>query len=329
MAGSVTIKHVAAAAGVSYQTVSRAINGFAEINPETRRKVLEVAEELGYRQNRLAGGMRTAHTKVVGLVVSDLANTFFAEVAAGIEAEATERGYSVILANSGEDVGRERAAVRTLLERRVDGLVIAPAEGDHGFLEDDLPGSFPVVAINRSLALPRYGAVLSDNEAGAQRAVEHLIAQGHTKIGAIVASTNLITSRERLTGYRNAMRAAKLPIKREWIATGTIYPEGARSASVEVLRRPDRPTALLTSSHRLTEGVFMALKELGLKQHHDLEIVSFDTFPWAALLDPPLTVVAQATDRIGREAVAMLTGMIVGSGGPSVVRLPTTLIHNR
>ncbi len=323
----VTIKNVAAAAGVSYQTVSRAINGYTDINAETRQKVLQIAEELGYRPNRLAGGLRSAQSKAIGLVVSDLENGFFAEVAAGVEAEATDQGYSVLLANTNEDIARERAAVCGLFERRVDGLIIAPAEGDHGFLETDLPSTFPVVAINRTLPLTRYGAVLSENERGAQAAVEHLIERGHRKIGAIVASTNLITSRERLNGFRSAMRAAKLPIKPEWVATGTIRPDGARVAAATICALPDRPTALLTSSHRITEGVLLALKDLNLRHGRDVEVIGFDNFPWAALLDPPLTLVAQATNQIGREAVGMLIRMITGTGEPSILRLPTRLIE--
>src|SRR5262249_48114120 len=158
-------------------------------------------------------------------------NQFFAEVAAGVEAEATEQGYSVILANTSEDIARERAAVTSLFERRVDGLIVAPADGDHAFLETDLSSDFPVVGINRTLPLPRYGAVLSENEHGAQAAVEHLVRRGHSKIGVIVASTSLITSRERLNGFRTAMRAAKLPIKPEWVDTGTMRPQGARQVA--------------------------------------------------------------------------------------------------
>jgi LacI family transcriptional regulator len=322
----VTLKNVAMAAGVSYQTVSRAVNGYAEIHPDTRQRILQIAEELGYRPNRLAGSLRSAYSKVIGLIVSDIENGYFAEVAAGVEAEATAEGYSVILANTGEDIARERAAVTSLFERRVDGLVIAPAEGDHAFLETDLPRSFPVVAFNRMLPHPRYGAVLSENEAGAQMAVEHLIARGHRKIGAIVASPSLITSRERLNGFRSAMRAANLPIKPEWVATGTIYPEGARLAASKIFAGRDHPTGLLTSSQRITEGVLLALRKLGLKHGRDVDIVGFDNFPWAALLEPPLTLVAQETHQIGRQAVRMLLGMIAGTSGPSTVRLPTRLV---
>lgn len=323
---STTLKDVARAAGVSYQTVSRAINGYAEISPQTRQKVLQITKRLGYRPNRLAGSLRSNQSKVIGLIVSDIENVFFAEVAAGVEAEARSRGYSVFLANSGEDITRERQAVTSLFERRVDGLIIAPAEGDHAYLKSELPKKFPVVAINRSLELPEFGAVLTQNEEGARVAVQHLIDRGHKKIGAIVASLSLMTSRERLKGFQIAMSAAKLRIHQEWLATGGVRPEVARVAALKIFTMRDHPTAILTSSHRILEGVLLALKDLDLRHGRDVEIVGFDNVPWAGLIDPPLTIISQPTNLIGQEAVRMIVDMITGTGRPSIVRVPTRLI---
>jgi LacI family transcriptional regulator, galactose operon repressor len=323
---AVTLKDVALAAGVSYQTVSRAINGDAEISQATRQKVLRIIKRVGYRPNRLAGSLRTNRSKVIGLVVSDLENVFFAEVATGVEAEAKSRGYSVILANSGEDIVQEREAVVSLFERRVDGLIIAPAEGDHSYLDEDLPRKFPIVAFNRSTDFARYGAVLTENEHAARIATEYLIGRGHKNIGAIVASAGLMTSRERLAGFTAAMKAADLRVRSEWVATGSVRPEGARNAAIKIFSRRDHPTAILTSSHRISEGVLRAFKELGLRHGRDVDVVGFDGVTWAALVDPPLAVVAQPTQQIGRESVRMLTGMIAGTERPTTVRLPAQLI---
>jgi len=324
----VTLKDVAQRAGVSYQTVSRAINGHADINAETRERVLKIARQLGFRPNRLAGSLRTSQSQVIGLVVSDIENSFHAEVAAGVEAEANSRGFSVILANSGEDLFRERQAVTNLFERRVDGLILAPAQGDHGYIDSDLPKSFPIVAINRRLELSRCGAVLLENEQAARMAAEHLIARGHKKIGAIIASPELMTSRERLVGFRSAMATAGLPVRPEWLGTGksTIHPEGARAAAVRIFSQRDHPTAMMTSSSRISEGVLLALRELGLKHGRDVEVVGFDRTPWAALLEPPMPVIEQPTRHIGREATRMLVAMIEGTGGPSVARFPGKLV---
>ncbi|HSV80199.1 MAG TPA: LacI family DNA-binding transcriptional regulator [Ramlibacter sp.] len=327
--GTVTLKDVAREADVSLQTVSRAINGQAEISAETRDKVMAVCRKLGYRPNRLAGSLRAKYSKVIGLVVSDIENAYFAEVVSGAEAETTARGWSLLLANSGEDLQRERNAVVSLFERRVDGLIIAPTEGDHGYLRKELPRNFPLVAFNRAIELPGCGAVLTENEAGARAAVEYLISRGHRKIGAIVASLGLMTSRERVAGFRAAMQAAGLPVREEWVGTGGVQAQSARVAALGVLSQRDRPTALLTSSHRITEGVMHALRESDLRYGKDVEIVSFDNVPWATFLEPPLPVVAQPTQQIGREAVQMLMKMIDGTGKPSALRLPVQLLTHR
>lgn len=323
---TITLKDVAREADVSFQTVSRAINGHSEISTETRERILAICQRLGYRPNRLAGSLRAKHSKVIGLIVSDIENAFFAEVVSGAEAETTRRGFSLLLANSGENIERERQAVIGLFERRIDGLIIAPAEGNHAYLRKELPKDFPIVAFNRKIEVSGCGAVLTENEKGARAAVEYLISRDHKRIGAIVASAGLMTSRERLEGYRQAMGAAGLTVHPEWLGTGGVQAESAREAALKVLSAPGRPTALLTSSHRVTEGVMKALKELGLKYGQDVELVSFDNVSWATFLEPPLPTVVQPTHRIGREAIQMLIGMITGMGGPSVVRLPVNLI---
>ncbi|MEP4209472.1 LacI family DNA-binding transcriptional regulator, partial [Marinobacter alexandrii] len=298
---------------------------------ETRDRVLKAVSDLGYRPNRMAGALRGGNSKVIGLIVSDLANSFHAEVAAGVEAEANSRGYFVILANSSEDLLRERQAVSNLFERRVEGLIIAPAQGDHSYIETDLPADFPVVAINRRLEYAHCGSVLLKNEEAAREAVEYLISLGHTKIGAVIASPDLMTSRERLTGFRNAMYNADLEVRSEWLGTGrsTIHPDGARASAMRILTASDRPTALMTSSSRITEGVLIALRELGLKRGVDVDLISFDRAPWSSLLEPPLPVIEQPTSHMGRAATRMLIGMIEGIGLAEEIRLPGRLLTNR
>lgn len=321
-----TLKDVAREAQVSVQTVSRAVNGHGEISEETRERVMAICRKLGYRPNRLAGSLRAKQSKVIGLVVSDIENAYFAEVVSGAEAETTAHGWSLLLANSGEDLQREQKAVTSLFERRVDGLIIAPAEGNHAYLRKVLPPQFPVVSFNRSIDLRGCGAVLTENEAGAHQAVRYLISRGHRKIGALVASMGLMTSRERVAGFRSAMAVGKLPVRDEWISTGGVHVDSAMKAALGILSQPNRPTALLTSSQRVTEGVMHALKDLGLRYGKDVEIVSFDKVSWATFLEPPLPMVAQPTRQIGQEAVRMLMAIIDGTGRPSVVRLPVELI---
>lgn len=323
----ITLKDVARKAGVSYQTVSRVINDQPHVKATTRERVLRFVRELDYRPNRLAGSLRTKHSQAIGLVMSDIENVFFAEVVSGVESEAVNRGYSVILTNSNEDVQRERQAVATLVERRVDGMIIAPTEGDHRYLFAELPRSFPVVVINRLIDEIQFSAVLVDNQGGAYAATEYLIKQGHTHIGAAIGNLGLMTTRERLEGFRNALKVHGLVARPEWIREGGLRPEGARLAALEILRAKPRPTALFASSNKITEGVMLALKDLGLRHGKDIGLIGFDSFPWASLFDPPLSVVAQPTYEIGRQAVGLLLDIIRGAvHGPRIIRLPTRLL---
>jgi LacI family transcriptional regulator len=324
-----TLKDVGKQAGVSYQTVSRVMNGSVQVSPATRDLVIAAAQQLGFRMNRVAGSLRTSRSRMIGLVISDVANLFFAEVVGGVEAEAALHNYSVMLANSAEDLDREMAAVVGLMERRVDGLIVAPAQGDHSYMRRDLPERFPMVAINRRIDEVPCGAVLSDNEGGARLAVEYLAGRGHARIGALAGASALMTSRERLTGFRAAMKKARLPIRRDWIRFAGLRADTARAAALTLLEAEDRPSALFASSNTIAEGILLAMRELGLKRDSDIEVICFDDVPWARLVEPPMPVIAQDTHQIGRRAVRMLLGLIGKmEGSAEIVRLPTRLMTN-
>ena len=250
---AVTMKAIAGQVGVSYQTVSRAIKGYPEISPESRTKVQHIAERIGFRTNRLAGSMRTSQPNVLSLSRRG---------GGRLEATATRNGYSIVLANSGQDIARERRAVTSRCERRIDGLILAPAEADHDYLRSALPKGFSIVAINRKIEWARCGAVLTENEKGARDAVEYVISRGHEKIGAIVASAGLMTSRvrlclsgsdERFSGSGDRYRIAgamRVASNRKRSSAG------CAAAAAKILSVRDRPTASLTSSHRISQGCF-------------------------------------------------------------------------
>jgi LacI family transcriptional regulator len=216
-----------------------------------------------------------------------------------------------------------------LLERRADGLIVAPAEGDHSYIGREIPEDFPMVAINRMMEEIKCCAVLSDNEGGARMAVEYLVSRGHSRIGALVGTAELMTSRERLAGYKAALRDAGLPMRDEWIGVGGLRPESACAAALKLLSADDRPTALFASSNAVAEGVLLAMKQLRLRRDRDVEVIGFDDVPWARLVDPPMPVIAQETHQIGQRAVQMLLGLIGGTDQRiEVVRLPTRLMTN-
>jgi LacI family transcriptional regulator len=305
------------------------MNGSPQVSAGTREAVLAAASELGFRVNRVAGSLRKNRSQMLGLVMSDVANIFFAEVVRSVEIEAALHNYSVILANSGEDIEREEIAVIGLMEQRVEGLIVAPAEGKHGYLKRSIPENFPIVAINRMVGETECGAVLSDNKGGARLAVQYLADRGHTRIGTLVGSAGLMTSRERLAGYKAAMRKKGLPLRDEWIGFGGLRAESACAAALKLLGAKDRPTALFASSNVIAEGVLLAMRQLGLQRTTDVEVIGFDDVPWARLVDPPMPVIAQDTNEIGRQAVRMLIGLIGSRDKHSeTIRVPTRLLTN-
>jgi LacI family transcriptional regulator len=171
--------------------------------------------------------------------------------------------------------------------------------------------------------------VLSDNEGGARLAVQYLLESGHTRIGALAGSRGLMTSRERIAGFKAALKSARVPVRRDWIRFGGLQASSAYVAALALLDTEDRPSALFATSNTIAEGVLLAMRELGLQRNRDVEVICFDDVPWARLVDPPMPVIAQDTHQIGRVAVRMLLGLIAQGGSQAeIVRLPTRLMTN-
>jgi len=317
----VTLRDVAKEADVSYQTVSRAVNGLPGINPATRDRILELARKLGYRRNSAAGMLRTNRSRTIGVVISDIENTFFGQIVQAIETEAYELGYSVLLANSNEDLAREQVAIGKLLERRIDGIILAPAGGSHAYLAEDVPSELPIVTINRAVTERETGSVLVNNRECAKEATEHLLRKGHRSVAAMVVDQALMTSRERLSGFQDAMREAGLDVRPEWIREGGLRRDTARMAALGILSGQSRPTAFFTSSAMLTEGALLAMRDLGLRHGTDVDLVGFD-LGCCDLLSPPVPIIRQPTYEIGRRAIRMVLDMIEGrSVGGKEIRL--------
>lgn len=217
MRHSVTLHDIARESGVSFNTVSRALNDKPDINEQTRRQVLEVAKRLDYRPNQLARGLRQRRTATIGVVIADLANPFFAEVVEGIERALALKGYSIILANTAEDAAREQEAVRTLVERRVDGILIAPTQRDDLALGYLTRRGVPHCLLARFFAGTAAQAVINDDREGSRLAVAHLLARGHRRILHLNGPHYNSSARLRLEGYRLAHVEAGCPVDEDLI----------------------------------------------------------------------------------------------------------------
>ncbi|MEV7181151.1 LacI family DNA-binding transcriptional regulator [Kitasatospora sp. NPDC093679] len=323
-----TMKDVAAAAGVGLKTVSRVVNEESGVSPATAARVRTAIAELGFRRNDSARLLRTGSTASVGLVLEDIGDPFSSALSRGVEAVAREHGCLLFAGSSAEDPDRERALALALCARRVDGLLVVPAGGDHGYLLPETASGLAVVFLDRPGAGIEADAVLSDNAGGARAGTAHLIAHGHRRIGFVGDLPHIHTCAERLRGYREAMGTAGLPVDERWIATGPTDPVTVGRAVRRLLTdgpdgRAEPVTALFTANNRVTLAALRALAGLPARP----AVVGFDDLELAALLSPGLTVVAQDPETLGRTAARLLFDRLGrDTSPPRRVELPTRLI---
>jgi len=318
-----TIVDVARLAGVSTSTVSHVVNGTRPVGEETTRRVLEAIATTGYRQDTLARSLRRARTDSVGVIVSDVSEPAFAGMVRGVEHAAAEAGYTLLLANSGEDEARQRLAIEVLAARRVDGLIIAPAARTavHD-LEQVRQGGTPIVLMDRTARL-RTDMVGVENAAPMRDLVLHLIDHGHRRVALAAGDLAVSTIAERHQGYLEALAEARIKPADEYVLTGSGRAEDVRDATRRLfdLRRP--PTAVVATSTEAAAGVLEAASDLGLSTPGDFAFGTFDGFAHADLFQPRITAVTQPAYDIGLTAMQLLLRRLTGEAGvrSKIVRL--------
>ena len=304
---------VAREAGVSLMTISRVINDKGEVSPATRLRVLGVIDRLGYRPSGIARGLATRRTGTLGLVVPDIANPFFSDVARGAEDRAYAEGYNVFLCNTGESLQRERSALQSLEEKRVDGLVLCSSRLDEAELRAALDPYPAVVLVNRRLEGCDAGAVLTDDAAGARIATQLLLEAGHRAIGFLAGPPASYSGRQRSRGYRAALDAAAVVYNPAWARHCSSEVEGGREMTHELLANGEGPTALICYNDLVAIGALQACSELGRKVPDDLAIVGSDDISLAALVTPSLTTCRVPRRELGAQAMRLLLDRIQGS----------------
>ncbi len=313
------MRDVAYQAGVSLKTVSRVINAEAGVTPATAAKVTEAIDALGFERNDLARSLRQGRSSAtLGLVIEDVANPFYSAMAQAVESAARDRGFLLITASALEDAERERELIGALLRRRVDALLIVPAGPDHRYISP----AARTVFLDRPPQGIAADTVLLDNLGGARRAVEHLIAHGHTRIACVADSADLYTVHERLTGYREALRAAGLEEDPSLVMSGNRDVTAAQAAVERLLDLPDerRPTAIFSANNRNTVGALRALADRA-----PLALVGFDDFELADLLG--ITVIRADAWRLGEQAAVLAFARLDGDDRPPLeITVPTELI---
>jgi LacI family transcriptional regulator len=305
------MKDVAEAAGVCLKTVSRVVNGESGVGVDTARRVTDSIIRLGFRRNDLARSLRGS-SAMLGLVIEDLANPFYSSIARAVEDVARRRGYVVITASSEESAERERELVATLLSRQVEGLLLVPAAHDHGYLLPELAMGTPVVFLDRPPAGLEADAVLLDDAGGARAGVEHMLSQGHRRVGVVGDPPGVYTIAERVRGYRNALEAWGIEFDEALLRLDAHDVAKAEASTRELLELPDPPTALFTTNNRASVGALRALGAAGA----GVALVGFDDFELADMLAVPVTVVRHEPADMGDRAAELLFARLTGDERP-------------
>lgn len=321
-----TRNDVAMRAGVSTAVVSYVLNsGPRPVAERTRERVLAAVRELNYHPNGVARSLRTSRTRAVGLVIPDVANSFFAQLAREIEVASFEQDLTMLLGNAMDDPRRELQYIQTFVERRVEGLILAPTGRSLESARALVRAKVPAVVIDRDLPGSPGSTVIVDNHHGGYLATRHLIDHGHERIAILSGPGEVASAAERRRGWAQAMDEAGLPV--EDLAIEIAFTrEAAYQAALELLGSARRPSAIFASADEQALGLYRAAAEHGIRVPADLAVVSFDSSDAAPYLVPALTAVHQPTSAIAARAVAVLAEQIADADrAPSRDTLPVKL----
>lgn len=308
------LRDVAQKAGVSIKTVSRVVNHQGELAESTRARVLVAIAELGYRPSKLARALVTHRTDTIGLVLGDITNPFFPEVARGVLDVAEPLGYSVFLCHSDGDHQREIRSLHSLADHAVDGIIIFPTYELEEMLDQVAVSGRPLVSVNRPLNSPWASSVMIHSYRGGRMAVAHLLARQHRTIAMLAGPTADAHRLRRTKGYRDALLEHGVPVREEWIVPGAPIQARGRESARELLLRYPEITAIVAYNDLLALGAMQACNELGRRVPDDCAIVGFDDIPLVDSISPSLTTVRVDKYGLGRQAMNRLLQMLAKPG---------------
>jgi len=322
-----TIKDVAREVGVSINTVSRALNGKPDVSSETRRLVLKTAQRLNYMPNKLARGLRSNKTGIIGVIVADIANPFFSAVVKGMGKAAKELGYSIILQDTSENYKNEEEAIQIMISEQVDGLLITPVQTEKRSIHMLQESGIPFVLVARYFDDADTDYVVADDVQGGYLATAHLIEKGHEKIAFINGPAYNSSAIERFQGYKKALEEHDIGLNESLIRNGALTMEDGYTYGKALLMDHDpQPTALFTFSDFVALGAMKAVREAGLRIPEDIAIVGYDDIDFAFCLESPLTTIRFPKREIGEEAISVLEKKIDGQKCHSNLKIPVELV---
>ncbi len=303
---SITIVDVAREAGVSYSTVSRVFSGFEFVNGDTREKVIEAANRLGYVVNLQARSLAGGRSNIIGLLAPGIDNGYISEIVSGIDQELARSNYDLMLYTTHRYAGKEAFYVKSIANGLVDGLILIVPLITANYIQALPSQDFPYVLIDQTDSMPHSSSVDATNWQGAYDATNYLISIGHRRIGFITGQLQLSSSTERLDGYRAALQHHHIAYDESLVALGDYQTKGGYAAGQQLINLPQRPTAIFASNDLSAIGAIEAARERGLRIPNDISFVGFDDIPQASLAYPKLTTVRQPLVQIGQVAVRLL-----------------------
>lgn len=302
---------VAKLANVSPATVSRVLCHPELVSVETRKKVMEVINQVNYKPHLVARQFRTQETKIILVVVPDITSAFFSKVLRGIEHVAEKHGYQVILGDTEDTVEREKEYVNLLLQKQADGMVLLTARLNKESLEE-IASNYPLVLACEYIDGLNIPTVSIDNVSSARKATEHLISLGHSKIAHITGSINVVLSRDRLRGFQQAMISHNLEVESVYIQEGDSSFESGYQQMLKLLALEEPPTAVFVFNDEMAMGAIKAAKDSGMIVPNDLAIIGFDNIKMSSVIEPKLTTIDQPKYEIGKKAMELLIKQISG-----------------
>lgn len=309
-----TIYDIAKLAGVSTATVSKVFNQTGRISEETRKRIFAISEQLNYQPSVVASALTGKRTYTIGLLIPDLANPFFAEVARHVEDRANELGYNVVICNTDNNEAKEMKYVQLLRQKSVDGIIVATGVKNDDTLTELIRQEVPISLIARDRSHLSASSVLVDDYMGGYQAATHLIELGHKRIAIVAENRRIASSEDRIRGYRHALEQAGLPIEDRYILESDFTIQGGRRAAEMLLSEENPPTAIFACNDLLAIGAIQAAGDRNLSIPGDLSVVGFDNTILAEITYPPLTTVAQPIQAMGHQVVDLIAGEINQTG---------------
>lgn len=325
-----TMKDIAKETGLGLATISSYLNG-GNVREKNRVKIEQAIEKLNFEVNEVARGLKTNRTRMIGIVIPELNNIFFAEIITELEDVLRGQGYAAMICDCRTDEKREAEAVEFLKRRRVDGMIVIPTGKSGAFLQNVMKTGKPIVMIDRRIRSVHCDTVLVDNQGAAEDAIRRLIAAGHRRIGMIAGEQEVYTAEERFRGYVRALEQAGIAAAESLVVRGDYTIRGGSRGIQELTRKNPDMTAVFISNYEMTLGAMIELNELGIRIPEEMSVIGFDNMEFARACIPKLSIVTQPTKELGRRAAELMLKRLEEKEQTEfeTVRLATSFVEGR